>query len=368
MGRRVKHRIHPSERFPVKPRRDGRFQKRIRGHLYYFGPIGTPDRTSAKAEYDLVKADLYAGRPPRAWMTGTDTAEGMTVKDLCNRYLVERAADLAAERIGRGHYDDIEAALRNFCAFRVGGVAIGKRHVADLRPEDFSAYARDLGRRVGDRAFNRERANIMACFNHAAGDDWLDRPVRTGKGFAKVSESKLRGQRVHKLLTPVHVKSLLLASSPQLWCMWMLGILGGFGPGDCCNLRTDEIHWREKFIRSRRSKTGIRRDTPLVQELIDGLRLVLAGRPGDDIVFRTVRGKPWDTTDIDHEFAKIIKGFTPYDLRRAFLTYANETGDKDAIRRIVGWKLEGLDDTYVQTLFDDRLRLVVQHVRARVLG
>lgn len=337
------------------------------GHLYYFGD-GSGDRASAKAEYDLVRDDLYAGRPPRAWMRGTDLTAGMTVKDLCNRYLVERTADLKSEKISAGHYDDIETALRNFCSLRVGGVALGKRPVSQLIPEDFAAFARSLSARVGDRAFNRERANVMACFNHAAACDWLDRPVRTGKAFAKVSESKLRGQRVHKLMLPVHVKSLLLASSPQLWCMWMLGVLGGFGPGDCCKLRTDEIRWGERFIRSRRSKTSIRRDTPLVQEVIDGLRVILAARPGDSLVFRTVRGKPWDTTDIDHEFAKIVKGFTPYDLRRAFLTYANETGDKDAIRRIVGWKLEGLDDTYVQTLFDERLRLVVQHVHTRVLA
>jgi len=365
MGKRVKHRTEPIERFPVKPRRDGRFQKRIHGHLYYFGS-GDGDRTSAKAEYDLVKDDLYAGRPPRAWMRGTEGVGGMSVKDLCNRYLVERAADLDAGKISDGHYDDIESALKNFCTLRVGSVALGKRAVAELRPEDFAAFARHMGNRVGDRAFNRERANVMACFNHAAASDWLDRPVRTGKGFAKVSESKLRGQRIHKLLTPIHVKSLLLASSPQLWCMWMLGVLGGFGPGDCCNLRVDEIHWREGFIRSRRSKTGIRRDTPLTREVVDGLNAVI--KPGSDLVFRTVRGNPWDTTDIDHEFAKIIRGFTPYDLRRAFLTYANETGDKDAIRRIVGWKLEGLDDTYVQTLFDDRLRAVVHYVRSRVLA
>jgi hypothetical protein len=55
------HRVQPIERFPAKPRRDGRFQKRINGILYYFG--GGGNRAAALAEYERVKSQLYAGLP-----------------------------------------------------------------------------------------------------------------------------------------------------------------------------------------------------------------------------------------------------------------------------------------------------------------
>jgi len=72
---------------PRKPRRDfplyahsaGRWAKKIRGRVYYFGPWGDPD--GALTLYLDQKDDLLAGREPQR------KREGLTIRELFNRFL-----------------------------------------------------------------------------------------------------------------------------------------------------------------------------------------------------------------------------------------------------------------------------------------
>ena len=61
----------------------GRWCKKIRGRLVYFGR-GSHDE--ALANYELQKADLHAGRISRA------EPAGLTVKTLCERFLTAKLA------------------------------------------------------------------------------------------------------------------------------------------------------------------------------------------------------------------------------------------------------------------------------------
>src|SRR5262245_22837210 len=95
----------PYENFPLGTASNGRWQKRINGKLYYFGPWGKvvdgklvriAEDGAWKAALDLYlaqKDDLYAGRTPRV------SAEGLTIADLCNRFLTSKKRLLTTREI-----------------------------------------------------------------------------------------------------------------------------------------------------------------------------------------------------------------------------------------------------------------------------
>src|SRR5262245_43230651 len=69
----------PYPDFPLFPHATGRWAKKIRGQLHYFGKWDDPD--GALARYLDQRDDLHAGRRPRPG------PEGVTVKDAANAFL-----------------------------------------------------------------------------------------------------------------------------------------------------------------------------------------------------------------------------------------------------------------------------------------
>src|ERR1051325_6720771 len=72
----------PYPEFPLTAHNNGKWCKKIRGRLYYFGPWSDPD--GALQKYLDQKDDLHAGRTPRA-----DVQE-VRVKDVCNAFLAAK--------------------------------------------------------------------------------------------------------------------------------------------------------------------------------------------------------------------------------------------------------------------------------------
>lgn len=360
------HRIQPIERFPTKPRKDGRFEKRIRGELHYFGSGG--DRVAALREYNRVKDDLYAGRAPKL---GIEQMEEVTLKHLGNWFVDEKNAECKAGNITDGWRRDYKSAIRRFLAFRHHGIGFASRLWHDVRPEDFSAYARYLQSVVGVHAYNRERSCIVAMFNAAVEFEWINRPVKLGK-FPKRKAAEARASKKNRLLTVAQIKALLCKATPQLGAMILLGLNGGYGPTDCAKLaRSHESGGRIRFARP---KTQIFRDMPLWPETKEAIRSIM--RPGDELVFRTEQGNPWTDSSIGHEFRKLCttaevelpKGVGLNACRHTFATYAHEVdGTGAAYKRLMGRKIaDGVDETYIEAVDLKILKRVVNHVRNRL--
>jgi hypothetical protein len=88
----------PRPDFPLFPHATGRWAKKIRGKLHYFGKWADPD--AALQRYVEERDDLYAGRKPRR------NREGLTVKDLVNKFLLAKKAKVDAGELALGTFGD----------------------------------------------------------------------------------------------------------------------------------------------------------------------------------------------------------------------------------------------------------------------
>jgi integrase len=142
--------------------------------------------------------------------------------------------------------------------------------------------------------------------------------------------------------------------------------------------------------RTRRGKTGADHIVPLWPETVEALKLVLAQRPDDALVFRTRHGNPWCRTyavmkggkvdrasgadHVNERFTELIEpiglkidgqGF--YKLKHLFATTADKSIDRNAVAILMGHKLPGSRGHYIE-VGEDRLREVVNFVRHHLLS
>jgi hypothetical protein len=82
----------PYRDFPLYRHRSGQWTKKIRGRTIYFGV----DADAALKKYLEQHDDLQAGRTPRV------PGDGLTVRDLCNRFLTQKKSlvDSRAQHVG----------------------------------------------------------------------------------------------------------------------------------------------------------------------------------------------------------------------------------------------------------------------------
>ena len=96
----------PYPTFPLTPHNGGKWMKKIRGKLHYFGRWGkTVDGImtripgdgweEALSVYNAQAEALHAGRTPRA------TAGGFLVKDLCNGFLISKSRMVVSGELAR---------------------------------------------------------------------------------------------------------------------------------------------------------------------------------------------------------------------------------------------------------------------------
>jgi integrase len=366
----------PRPDFPLFPHATGRWAKKIRGQLHYFGKWEDPD--GALNNYLDQKDDLHAGRKPR------QDPEALTVKELANHFLNAKQALVDEGRLSPLTWGDYKTACVEVVA------AFGKsRLVSDLRPDDFARLRARMAKKWGLERLCKTIQFVRCVFRYAFEADLIDRPVRFGPDFKRPSKKDFRLHRARqgpKLFTAHEVRRILDAAGPQLKAMTLLGINCGFGNSDCGHLPLPAVDFERGVIDYPRPKTGLPRRCPLWPETTEAIKEALATRPAPKkeehagLVFLTRCGDSWHTGTTDgplsREFGKLLRklgingrarlGF--YSLRHTFRTIADEAKDQPAADFIMGHEVPHMSSVYRERISDGRLRAVSDHVRAWLFG
>lgn len=376
----------PHKDFPLFPHATGRWAKKVRQKLVYFGKVADdPDGQTALARWLEQKDDLLAGRSIR-------TGEGLTCRDLANGFLEakERLAD--AGEISRSHWFDYHRACERMLD------CFGKTTaVASLRPDDFDRLRSKIAETWGPVALGNEIQRIRSVFKWGYDSELLKAPIRFGQSFKKPSKKVRRLARKasgEKLFTAHELRIIIAAADTPLKAMILLALNAGFGQTDLSTLPLSRLDLSKGWHTYERPKTGTDRRAPLWPETIKALKEAIAKRPKPksaddaDMVFVTRFGERWvrlkwaqTETGVERNawidsigmtFRKLVRklginrpGASFYTLRRTFRTVADEAGDQPAAMFLMGHADDDADmsATYRQRIDDARLTAVTGHVR-----
>jgi integrase len=391
----------PYAEFPLTPRASGKWMKKIRGQIHYFGQwakrlegvltrVDNDGWEAALEEYKKVADDLHAGRTPRV------QGDGLTVKDLCNHFLTAKLRKMDAGELTSLLFYDYKV-ITDFLVENLGG----NRLVDDLAADDFAALRAAMAKKWGPVRLANSITRTKSVFKHGYETGLMDRPVRYGPEFAKPSASVLRRHRANrpaKILEANEVRALIdgagvvgktgpewVEPNLALRAMILLGVNCGFGNADCAELPTSAVNLDSGWINFPRPKTGIARRCPLWPETIVAIRAAVDVRPkpalprdvgrmflseaGTMLVTRTEKGNTKDL--VGTHFTNLLtalklhhKQLGFYTLRRVFETIAGGAKDQVAVDLIMGHVDGSMAANYRERVDDSRLRAVVDHVRA----
>lgn len=357
--------------FPLFPHANGRWAKKIKGRLVYFGKWEDPD--AALDLYVRQRDDLYAGRKPRDGKT-----DGLTIRDLLNHFLTakQHLVDTGelSPRSFRDYKDTCEIVKEAFGLTRLA---------ADLRPEDFAAMRMKVSKTRGAVSLGNVIQRVRTLFKFAYDSDLIEKPVKFGPMFKRPTKKtlrRLRGERGPRMFDAKTLRKIVDGADKGLKAMILLGINCAFGNGDCGNLPMHAMDLKNGWVRFPRPKTGVDRRCPLWPETVKAIKEWLAVRPKPkdeadaNLVFVTKYGQSWhkDTPDnpIAKEFRKLVDdlgvhqhriGF--YSLRHTFQTVGDEARDAVATSFVMGHVDTSMADNYRESISDDRLKAVSEHVR-----
>lgn len=366
----------PYPEFPLTAHPAGYWCKKINGKLHYFGPWADPD--SALKKYLDQKEALHAGRIPRP---GPQT---LTIKNVANAFLNAKREALEAGELSPRTWRD----YRSIMDALVEGLG-RHRSVTSLDPQDFAILKRKLSKRNGPHRLCTVIQVIRCAFKFAFESGLLNSPMRFGPAFKRTSKETLRLHRAKqgpKLFTREEILRLLDTAGTSLRAMILLGINCGFGNTDCGNLPCSALDLEQGIIDFPRPKTGIPRRCILWPETVQALQESLANRPQPKqpehagLVFITAHGGSWAKDEssgpLVWEMRKLLrqlgingrKGLGFYTLRHTFRTVADEAKDQPAADYIIGHEVPHMSSVYHETISDDRLRAVTNHVHAWLFG
>ncbi len=260
----------PYPDFPLYAHASGRWAKKIRGVLKYFGPWNDPD--GALATYLDRKNDLHAGRTPRA-----DAGE-LTVKDLVNAFLNSKQNSVDAGELKQRTWNT----YKETTDFMIG--EFGKRRlVEDIGPSDFASMRRKMAKRWGLHRLANHIQYTRSVFKFGVEEGLIVKAVRYGTGFKKPSKKNFRIEKSKqeiKLFTADEIRRMLATATPSMKAMILLGVNCGFGNADCALLPTRAVDLQAGWINFPRPKTGLDRRCPLWPETVAAIREWLPVRPG----------------------------------------------------------------------------------------
>jgi integrase len=382
----------PYPDFPLTPHASGAWQKKIRGKIHYFGKwarrvngklvrVEGDGWEEALEAYKAQADDLHAGRTPRV------KTDGLTVADLCNRFLTAKLRKQTAGEIGSRMFQE----YKEITDLLVAG--LGKtRLVDDLAADDFEKLRADMAERWGPVRLGNAITRIKSVFKYGLDNALLERAPRFGSEFKKPDKAVLRRHRAQngeKMLEAGQVRRLIDAAPVPLKAMILLGVNAGFGNHDVATLPLSALDLEAGWLNFPRPKTGIARRCPLWPETVAAVREALAARPAPkdeatdaDTVFLQPSGRRWvriteksRTDNVSVQFGELLKkagmhrdGIGFYTLRHVFRTVADAARDPVAIDLVMGHTDPSMGGHYRERIEDGRLKAVAEHVRQWLFG
>jgi integrase len=376
----------PYADFPLFPHATGRWAKKVRGRLHYFGKWGDPQ--GALDKWLEQKDALLAGRKPRP------KSDGATVRDLANAFLNAMRQRVDTRELTPRSWTD----LYTVCARMVKVFGPG-RQVDDLEADDFEALRKSFASSHGLVALQSDLTKTRTVLNWGVKMGQI--PDRNyASMIVRPTAKAIRRDRLAKPrreFSKDELRALIDAAPQPMRAMILLGINAGYGNQDCALLTQDYIDLEAGWICFPRPKTGAQRRARLWPETVAALRKAIAQRPKPldsalaQRVFITLKGNGfeartktpaegdgdkltgYDDNPISKQFAKLLNslgmrrlgnGF--YSLRRMFETIGGGCLDQVAVSFIMGHIADSGDMSavYRQHIADSRLEAVANHVHA----
>jgi integrase len=364
----------PRPDFPLFPHATGRWAKKIRQRLHYFGKVADdPNGQAALEKWLDQRDDLLAGRIPRS------TSGGFTVGDLLNRFLTAKH-----QLVDSGELKERTWLDYHDCGERIRAQFGLTRLVEDLTPEDFEALRAKLAKIRGPIPLGNEIQRVRSIFKYAFDAGLIDKPIRFGPQFKKPSKKIIRQARQARglqMFEAHEIRAMLKHAGTQLRAMILLGVNAGLGNEDVGRLPIAAVDLKTGWLNYPRAKTAIERRCPLWKETVAAIKVALAKRPKPKdeadgvLLFITKHGHSWAKAAVDNPITKETKkmideaginrpGLGFYGLRRSFETIGGASQDQVATDFIMGHAPADSDmsSVYRQRIDDSRLKAVTDHV------
>lgn len=376
ISRKPKKPKPPFKDFPLWPHPSGRWAKKVKGRVYYFGKWDDPH--GALDQWHSDQADILAGRKRKSRLGKSGNDDAPTVRDLVNRFLTSKKNLVDAGELTNHSFVD----YNRVCGSLVDAFG-AYTPLTEIGPSDFERLRVNWAKRCGPVRLGNEINRAKVVFNYGFKNGLIDRPMQYGTGFDRPSARVLELHRSKKGKRMFEADELrgIIAKAPQpLKAMFLMGINCGFSNADVARIPIDAVDLKTGWVNYAREKTGIARRCWLWPETTKAINDWLDTRPTPkpdaekDLLFLTSIGGSWYRPTADNPVARAtramldkmeIKGSNKnfLALRHGFEMIAGASRDQAAVDAVMGHRDASMAARYREGINDARLRAVAEHVR-----
>ncbi len=377
--------LKPYKDFPLTPHRGAKqWCKKHKGRSYYFGPLDNWE--AALRLFNHEWPHIIQGRTPPP----LDVEGGCTIRDLCNAFISHKQTRMEGGELSPHSYAEYFRTCEKLIAY------FGPdRRVDDLRPDDFERYRKSLANGCNVVTLGSKINRCRVLLKYASDNHLIDRPVAYGKAFDRPSAKsirKARNEAGERMFEADELRRIIDAATQPLKAMVLLGINCGFGNTDVATLPQSAVDLDGGWIDFPRPKTQVQRRCPLWPETVAAIGGAVANRPRErdpadaDLCFLTTRRTRFVRVQVSkankerhvtvnavgRRFEHLLedleingrRGLGFYTLRHVFATIGGNSRDQVAVNAIMGHVDSSMANNYRERIDDQRLRDVVNHVRA----
>ena len=172
--------------------------------------------------------------------------DGLTIRDLCNRFLTAKRHLLdngeITDRTFADYYHSCDRIVTTFGKHRL---------VEDLAADDFEKLRIMLAKTLGPVTLGNEIGRIRVVFKFAYDQSLIDRPIRYGQSFNKPSKKTIRLQRAKsgkRMFEADELRSIIEAAGQPLKAMVLLAANCALGQTDCASVPQTALNLKNGWL------------------------------------------------------------------------------------------------------------------------